>query len=71
MNQQDAAILKYNWMILKHGNKSSVQWRYLNMAITEILQEIHKERVELKVYQALQQWLFDDRKEWINRAMGE
>lgn len=39
------------------------------MTITEILNEIHKERVELEVYQALQQWLLDDRKEWIGRAM--
>ena len=39
------------------------------MTITEILQEIHKERVELEVVQALQQWLLDDRKQWIDRAM--
>lgn len=39
------------------------------MTITEILNEIHKERVELEVCQALQQWLLDDRKEWIGRAM--
>lgn len=39
------------------------------MSITEILQEIHNERVELEIYQALEQWLLEDRKEWINRAM--
>ena len=39
------------------------------MTITEILQEIHKERVELEVVQALQRWLLDDRKRWIDRAM--
>lgn len=39
------------------------------MTISEILQEIHKERVELEVCQALQQWLLEDRKEWIDRAM--
>lgn len=39
------------------------------MTITEILNEIHKERVELEVIQALQQWILDDRKQWIDRAM--
>ena len=39
------------------------------MTITEILQEIHKERIELEVVQALQQWLLNDRNEWIDRAM--
>lgn len=39
------------------------------MTITEILHEIHKERVELEVVQLLQQWLLDDRKQWIERAM--
>lgn len=39
------------------------------MTITEILNEIHKGRVELEICQALQQWLLDDRKEWIGRAM--
>ena len=40
------------------------------MTITEILEEIHKERVELEVCQALQQWLLDDRAQWIDRAMN-
>ena len=39
------------------------------MTITEILEEIHKERVEIEVCQALQQWLLDDRAQWIDRAM--
>lgn len=39
------------------------------MTTTEILEEIHKERVELEVCQALQQWLLDDRAQWIDRAM--
>lgn len=41
----------------------------VNMTITEILEEIHKERVELEVCQALQQWLLNDRAQWIDRAM--
>lgn len=39
------------------------------MTITEILEEVHKERVELEVCQALQQWLLNDRVQWIDRAM--
>ena len=39
------------------------------MSITEILTEIHKQRVELEVCQELQRWLLDDRAEWIDRAM--
>lgn len=39
------------------------------MTITEILTEIHKQRVELEVCQELQRWLLDDRAEWIDRAM--
>ena len=40
-----------------------------NMTITEILTEIHKQRVELEICQELQRWLLDDRAEWIDRAM--
>ena len=40
-----------------------------NMTITEILTEIHKQRVELEVCQELQRWLLDDRASWIDRAM--
>ena len=36
------------------------------MTITEILTEIHKQRVELEVCQELQRWLLDDRAEWID-----
>ena len=39
------------------------------MTITEILNEIHKEEVELEVCEYLQRWLLDDRAGWIDRAM--
>lgn len=39
------------------------------MTVTEILEIIHRERVELEVYQALQRWLLNDRAQWIDRAM--
>lgn len=39
------------------------------MTITEIIQEIHKERVELEVCSILQKWILDDRNRWIDRAM--
>ena len=39
------------------------------MTITEILTEIHKQRVELEVCQELQRSLLDDRASWIDRAM--
>ena len=39
------------------------------MTITEILTEIHKQRVELEICQELQRWLLDDRETWIDRAM--
>ena len=39
------------------------------MSITEILTEIHKQRVELEICQELQRWLLDDRATWIDRAM--
>ena len=39
------------------------------MTITEILAEIHKQRVELEVCQELQRWLIEDRSSWIDRAM--
>lgn len=41
----------------------------VNMTTTEILEEIHKERVELEVCHALQQWLLNDRDMWIGKAM--
>ena len=40
-----------------------------DMTITEILTEIHKQRVELEICQELQRWLLDDRATWIHRAM--
>ena len=39
------------------------------MTITEILTEIHKQRVEVEICRELQRWLLDDRAEWIDRAM--
>ena len=42
-----------------------------NMTITEILTEIHKQRVELEICQELQRWLLDDRASWIDRAIGK
>ena len=39
------------------------------MTITEILSIIHRERIELEVYEQLHQWLLTDRSEWIDRCM--
>lgn len=39
------------------------------MTITEILNIIHQERVELEICQELQKWLLEDRTTWIDRAM--
>lgn len=39
------------------------------MTITEILNEIREQRVELEVYQELQKWIIEDRAAWIGRAM--
>ena len=39
------------------------------MTITEILSIIHKERIELEIYEQLHQWLLSDRSEWIDRCM--
>lgn len=44
--------------------------RNYDMTITEILTEIHKQRVELEVCQELQRWLIEDRSAWIDRAMN-
>lgn len=40
-----------------------------DMTITEILTEIHNQRVELEICQELQRWLIEDRSVWIDRAM--
>lgn len=55
------------WILIKFENDEFKG--EFNMTITEILQEIHKERVELEIVQALQQWLLNDRSQWIDRAM--
>lgn len=39
------------------------------MTITEILNIIHEERVELEVFEALHKWMISDRAEWTSRAM--
>ena len=39
------------------------------MTITEILNIIHEERVELEVFEALHKWMINDRVEWTSRAM--
>lgn len=39
------------------------------MTITEILSIIHKERVELEIYEQLHRWLLSDRSELIGRCM--
>lgn len=39
------------------------------MTITEILNIIHEENVELEVFKALSKWMINDRAEWTSRAM--
>ena len=39
------------------------------MTITEILNTIHEERVELEVFEALHKWMIVDRAQWTSRAM--
>lgn len=39
------------------------------MTITEILSLIHKERVELEVFEAISKWMIEDRSSWIDEAM--
>ena len=39
------------------------------MTITEILNIIHEERVELEVFEALHKWMIEDRAQWISRVM--
>ena len=46
-----------------------LQRRRIGMTITEILNIIHKERVELEIFEALSKWMINDRAEWISRAM--
>lgn len=41
------------------------------MTITEILNVIHKERVELEIFQALSSWMIEDRSAWIDEAMEQ
>ena len=39
------------------------------MTITEILNIIHEERVELEIFESLHKWMINDRAEWTSRAM--
>ena len=39
------------------------------MTITEILNIIHEENVELEIFEALSKWMINDRAKWTNRAM--
>lgn len=41
------------------------------MTITEILNIIHKERVELEIFQSLSDWMVNDRASWIDEAMEQ
>ena len=41
------------------------------MTITEILNTIHAERVELEIFQALSAWMVEDRSAWIDEAMEQ
>ena len=41
------------------------------MTITEILNVIHKERVELEIFEALSKWMIEDRSAWIDEAMEQ
>ena len=41
------------------------------MTITEILNVIHKERVEVEILQALSEWMIKDRSAWIVKAMEQ
>lgn len=41
------------------------------MTITEILNIIHKERVELEIFEALSLWMVEDRSAWIDKAMEQ
>ena len=39
------------------------------MTITEILNIIHEENVELEIFKALSKWMINDRAQWTSRAM--
>lgn len=41
------------------------------MTITEILNTIHKERVEVEIFEALSEWMIKDRAAWIVKAMNQ
>lgn len=41
------------------------------MTITEVLNIIHKERIELEIFEALSEWMIKDRSSWIDKAMEQ
>lgn len=41
------------------------------MKTTEILNIIHKERVEIEIFEALSDWIINDRVAWIVKAMDQ
>ena len=41
------------------------------MTITEVLNIIHKERIELEIFEALSKWMIEDRATWIDKAMEQ
>ena len=41
------------------------------MTTTEILNTIHKERVEVEIFQALSSWIVEDRSAWIDEAIEQ
>lgn len=41
------------------------------MTITEVLHIIHKERIELEIFENLSKWMIEDRSSWIDEAMEQ
>jgi len=41
------------------------------MTITEALHVIHKERIELEIFENLSKWMIEDRAAWIDEAMEQ
>lgn len=66
----DEAI-KITLSVLDRGLSSVNNLRGENMTLTEILNVIHKERVELEIFEALSKWMVEDRSAWIDEAMEQ
>lgn len=41
------------------------------MTITEVLHIIHKERIELEIFENLSKWMIEDRATWIDEAIEQ